>query len=170
MKKYVIPIVVKYWEEDWISKNQTFLAVKQEKITKDYVRKTIEEHLKKVEKEDKVEVAFSGIDTEQKEDLICVAYEYLKQEKIETIKVTTRPNCINKNFLKMLKKYKVKTIELEVGSTNSYILKRIGIDATYLISPTYRDDIQHAIVALKIKDEKYNLDGIYWTSRKYKDR
>ena len=41
------------------------------------------------------------------------------------------------------------------------LLKRIGIDATYLISPTYRDDIQHAIVALKIKDEKYNLDGVY---------
>ena len=41
------------------------------------------------------------------------------------------------------------------------LLKRIGIDATFLISPTYRDDIQHAIVALKIKDEKYNLDGVY---------
>ena len=41
------------------------------------------------------------------------------------------------------------------------LLKRIGIDATYLISPTNTDNIQHAIVALKIKDEKYNLDGIY---------
>ena len=41
------------------------------------------------------------------------------------------------------------------------LLKRIGIDATFLISSTYRDDFQHAIVALKIKDEKYNLDGVY---------
>ena len=41
------------------------------------------------------------------------------------------------------------------------LLKRIGIDATFLISPTNRDDMQHAIVALKIKDEKYNLDGVY---------
>ena len=41
------------------------------------------------------------------------------------------------------------------------LLKRIGIDATFLISSTNRDDIQHAIVALKIKDEKYNLDGVY---------
>ena len=35
MKKYVIPIVVKYWEEDWISKNQTVIAVKQEKVTEE---------------------------------------------------------------------------------------------------------------------------------------
>ena len=41
------------------------------------------------------------------------------------------------------------------------LLKRIGIDATFLISSKYRDDFQHAIVALKIKDEKYNLDGVY---------
>ena len=37
----------------------------------------------------------------------------------------------------------------------------LKFDRAFLISSTNRDDIQHAIVALKIKDEKYNLDGVY---------
>lgn len=41
------------------------------------------------------------------------------------------------------------------------LLKRIGMDVTYLISSTEKKDETHSIVALKIKDEKYNLDGIY---------
>ena len=128
MKKYVIPIVVKYWQDNWFQQNQTCIAIKQESITKDDVSKLIEGHLRKVENEDYIEIAFSGIDTEQKEELLEVAYEYLKEKKIDSIKVTTRPDCINKKFLKMLKKYKIKTIELEVGSANDYILKALNID------------------------------------------
>lgn len=54
------------------------------------------------------------------------AYEYIKANKVHAIRISTRPDCINKEILKMLKKYKVKTIELGVQSANDYILKRAG--------------------------------------------
>ncbi len=127
MKKYTIPISVKYLQDDWISENQTCIAIQNEKVTKEFVKNIIEEHLKKVESDDIIEVAFSGIDTKDKEELLEEAYKYVKANQIDNIRITTRPNYIDKDFLKMLKKYKVKTIELEIASTNDYILKRLDI-------------------------------------------
>ncbi len=131
MKKYVIPIVVKYWQNDWIQENETGILIKESNVTKEYVSKTIDDYLKKAKSTDLIEVIFSGIDTEQKEDLLKTAYDYVLTGKISEIRITTRPNCINKKFLKMLKKYKIKKIELEVASSNDYILKRLGIEYNY---------------------------------------
>lgn len=52
------------------------------------------------------------------------AFEYIKQKKVNSIRISTRPDYINKKILKRLKRYKVKTIELGVQSTNNYILSR----------------------------------------------
>lgn len=41
------------------------------------------------------------------------------------------PDSIDKNNLKLLKKYKVKEIELTIESSNDYILKNIGIAYKY---------------------------------------
>ena len=60
-----------------------------------------------------------------------VAYEYIKNGQVESIRISTRPDCINKEILKMLKKYKVKTIELGVQSANDYILKRANRGHTF---------------------------------------
>ena len=53
--------------------------------------------------------------------------EHLKKvdEDIE-IRISTMPNYINKKMLKLIRKYKIKTIELEIQSTNDYILEKIG--------------------------------------------
>ena len=53
-----------------------------------------------------------------------MAYEYIKNKKIDSIRLSTRPDYIDKETLKRLKKYGVKTIELGVQSTNDYILKK----------------------------------------------
>ena len=50
---------------------------------------------------------------------------------MESIRISTRPDCIDKETLKMLKKYKVKTIELGVQSANDYILKRANRGHTF---------------------------------------
>ena len=50
--------------------------------------------------------------------------EYIENKKVHSIRVSTRPDCIDKDILKRLKKYHVKTIELGVQSTNNYILSR----------------------------------------------
>ena len=72
-----------------------------------------------------------AIETERQEELLQTAYEYVKSGKVESIRVSTRPDCIDKEILKRLKKYKVKTIELGVQSANDYILKRANRGHTF---------------------------------------
>ena len=68
--------------------------------------------------------SFTGIEEEVQEELLQAAFEYIKQKKVNSIRISTRPDYINKKILKRLKRYKVKTIELGVQSTNNYILSR----------------------------------------------
>ena len=58
--------------------------------------------------------------------------EHLKKvdEDIE-IRISTMPNYINKKMLKLIRKYKIKTIELEIQSTNNYILEKIGANYNF---------------------------------------
>ena len=58
--------------------------------------------------------------------------KFIKNKKIDSIRISTRPDYINKDILKMLKKYNVKTIELGVQSTNDYILKRCERGHTFV--------------------------------------
>ena len=55
---------------------------------------------------------------------MSIAKEYVNEKKVDSIRLSTRPDYIDKNIIKMLKKYGVKTIELGVQSTNDYILQR----------------------------------------------
>ena len=138
MKHYIIPIFVPHLgcPNDCIFCNQKSISGQTKQVTKEDVRKTIEEHLKNIKEADKIEVAFfggsfTGIDEQTQKDLLSVAYEYVKEKKVDSIRVSTRPDYINKKILKMLKKYKVKTIELGVQSTNDYILNRTGRGHTF---------------------------------------
>ena len=49
----------------------------------------------------------------------------------EPKKVSIRPNDVTKQVLKSYKKDEVKIIELDVDSTNEYILKRMGMNYTF---------------------------------------
>ena len=68
--------------------------------------------------------SFTGIEVEKQEELLQMAYEYVKSGEVNSIRISTRPDYIDKEILKRLKKYKVKTIELGVQSANNYILNR----------------------------------------------
>lgn len=81
------------------------------------------------DKNKEVEVAFfggsfTGIDMEKQRKLLEAANKYIKNKKVKSIRVSTRPDYIDKERLKLLKKYNVKTIELGVQSTNDYILNK----------------------------------------------
>ena len=99
-------------------------------VTKQDVKDTIEYYLKNFKDDHKyVEVAFFGgsftaIEKEKQEELLEAVQEYIENKKVHSIRVSTRPDCIDKDILKRLKKYHVKTIELGVQSTNNYILSR----------------------------------------------
>ena len=131
-KQYIIPIFVPHLgcPNDCIFCNQRSISGQQKMITKEEIEKTIEFYLNNIkEKQAKIEVAFfggsfTGIDVEKQEEFLQVAYEYIKQGKIQSIRISTRPDYIDRTILKRLKKYKVETIELGVQSANDYILKR----------------------------------------------
>ena len=99
-------------------------------VTENDVRDTIEFYLSNFkEKDAHIEVAFyggsfTGIDVELQDKLLQAAYDYIKEKKVHSIRISTRPDYIDKATLKRLKKYKVKTIELGVQSTNDFVLDR----------------------------------------------
>lgn len=131
-KQYIIPIFVPHLgcPNDCIFCNQKSISGQKKKMTKEEAKKIIDNYLKNIKKDEaQIEIAFYGgsftaIETSLQEELLETAYEYIKEGKVESIRISTRPDCIDKEILKRLKKYKVKTIELGVQSANDYILKR----------------------------------------------
>lgn len=138
-KQYIIPIFVPHLgcPNDCIFCNQKSISGQKTNMTKEKAKKIIDDYLKSMTDENaQIEIAFFGgsftaIETERQEELLQTAYEYIKSGKVESIRVSTRPDCIDKEILKRLKKYKVKTIELGVQSTNDYILKRANRGHTF---------------------------------------
>ena len=129
-KQYIIPIFVPHLgcPNDCTFCNQKKISGEQKQVTENDVRETIEYYLNSFKEKDAYkEVAFfggsfTGIDVELQERLLGAAYDYIKEKKIDGIRISTRPDYIDKRILKRLKKYKVKTIELGVQSTNDYVL------------------------------------------------
>ena len=130
-RQYIIPIFVPHLgcPNDCTFCNQRKISGQMKNVTENDVRDTIEFYLNNFkEKNAYKEVAFyggsfTGINPELQEKLLSAAYEYIKEKKIDGIRISTRPDYIDKTVLKRLKKYKVKTIELGVQSTNNYILE-----------------------------------------------
>ena len=137
--KYIIPIFVPHLgcPNDCIFCNQKSISGQKTNMTKEKAKNIIDNYLKNIkDNENEKEIAFfggsfTGIEEEKQEELLSLAYEYIKDGKVNSIRISTRPDYINKKILKRLKKYKVKTIELGVQSANDYILKRAGRGHTF---------------------------------------
>ena len=131
-KEYIIPIFVPHLgcPNSCTFCNQKTISGQAKQVTAKEVKETIEYYLSNFKDDNKyVEVAFfggsfTGIEEEVQEELLQAAFEFIKQKKVNSIRISTRPDYIDKKILKRLKKYKVKTIELGVQSTNDYILAR----------------------------------------------
>lgn len=131
-KEYIIPIFVPNLgcPNDCTFCNQKKISGEQKQVTKDDVKNTVEYYLKNFKDDSKyVEIAFfggsfTGIDEEKQIELLEAANEYIKAGKVSSIRISTRPDYIDRKILKRLKKYHVKTIELGVQSSNDYILNK----------------------------------------------
>lgn len=138
-EKYIIPIFVPHLgcPNNCTFCNQKSISGQMKNVTGKDVKKTIESFLKSFKNEEiEKEIAFfggsfTGIETKIQEELLSVAYEYVKNGTVSGIRVSTRPDYIDKDKLKLLKQYGVKTIELGVQSTNDYILKKCKRGHTY---------------------------------------
>lgn len=131
-EKYIIPIFVPHLgcPNNCTFCNQKSISGQMKNVTGNDVKETIEKFLTSFKNEQiEKEIAFfggsfTGIETKIQQELLSVAYEYVKNGIVSGIRVSTRPDYIDKDKLKLLKQYGVKTIELGVQSTNDYILKK----------------------------------------------
>lgn len=131
-KEYIIPIFVPHLgcPNNCIFCNQKKISGQTKMVTANDVEDTIEYYLKNFKDNNKyVEVAFFGgsftaIEREKQEELLKAVQPYINDKKVNSIRISTRPDAIDKDILKMLKKFHVKTIELGVQSMNNYILNR----------------------------------------------
>lgn len=138
-REYVIPVFVPHLgcPNDCVFCNQKSISGQKKSITRDEAKKTIDYFLESIKDKDaKKEIAFfggsfTGIDENKQEELLKVAYEYIEKGQVDSIRISTRPDYINKDVLKRLKKYKVKTIELGVQSANDYVLGRANRGHTF---------------------------------------
>ena len=128
---FIIPIFVPHLgcPHDCIFCNQRKITGLSTNIQADDVKSIIEEHLATFPKGPiSIEVAFyggsfTGIDKKDQENLLSIPYQYKKEGRIDGIRLSTRPDYIDRDILDLLKKYEVDTIELGVQSLDEEVLK-----------------------------------------------
>ncbi|GAB6170026.1 radical SAM protein [Clostridium carnis] len=133
-KYYIIPIFISHQgcPHQCVFCNQNRIAKVVNDVTGKDVRDTIEEYLKTINyKEATVEVSFFGgtftaIDVNKQKELLSVAKEYKEKGYIHKIRMSTRPDAINRYILSYLKEYKADIIELGVQSLDNDVLKLSG--------------------------------------------
>ena len=91
------------------------------------VKNEIETALSTIQGGTDVEIAFfggsfTGIDRRLMEELLQIAHEYVTRGIVSSIRCSTRPDYINEEILKILKRYDVKTIELGLQSYDDEVL------------------------------------------------
>lgn len=106
--------------------NQKTITGKEKQPTADDVKNAVETALKRSGY--KYEIAFFGgsftaIDRDYMVSLLKTASEYVDGDRIYGIRISTRPDFIDDNVLKILKQYKVSAIELGAQSMDDGVLK-----------------------------------------------
>ncbi len=131
LRHFVIPIFVphKGCPFDCIYCNQKKISGHVDEITEHSMRSTIEDHLASIKDNSYVEIgfyggSFTGIEKEQQLQLLKIAKEYIDNGKVQSIRLSTRPDYINTDILGYLKEYHVETIELGVQSLDDEVLRK----------------------------------------------
>ena len=129
VKKHVnIPIFIPHLgcPNDCVFCNQRSISGKKH-FDPDSVRSEIEEALSTIKEGTDAEIAFfggsfTGIDRQLMIYLLDIAQEYVKDGRVNAIRLSTRPDYIDNDILEILKQYAVKTIELGIQSTDDEVL------------------------------------------------
>lgn len=130
-------------------KEKIYIPIRiNEEILTDEIAKKLANNKHKKNLLEIVDTDFTSINIKKQEEILDQINKVLKEYKAFGIKILSTPDSIDRNNLKLLKKYKVKEIELLIESSNDYILKNIGVD--------YKFDAAKK-VAKKIKSYRFLL-------------
>lgn len=106
------------------------------------IKKKIELYLSTIpDSVERIEVAFfggsfSGIETEKQEEFLRAAYRFKKAGSIHAIRLSTRPDYIDEERLRLLKSYETETVELGVQSFSDRVLA--ASQRGHTVSDTYK--------------------------------
>jgi histone acetyltransferase (RNA polymerase elongator complex component) len=134
--------------------NQIYTSNTQSLPDEEYIVQKVEQYLKTIKPEvSHIEIAFfggsfTGLDKEIQKKYLATAHAYYSLQKIDGIRLSTRPDYINNEILSLLKEYDVTTIELGAQSMHDDVLQQAQRGHT----------VQDILNASKlIKDYGFNL-------------
>ena len=129
-KHYNIPIFIPHLgcPYDCIYCDQKKIAAQQEVLHPAQVAAAIEQCLHTIPKESSVEVAFFGgnftaVDRKEQLCYLTAVQPFLQQGRVQSIRISTRPDYINETILDLLADNGVKMIELGVQSLSDRVLQ-----------------------------------------------
>ena len=67
--------------------------------------------------------SFTAISPSQQEELLGAVRPYIRENKIKSIRLSTRPDCMDRETVERLLSYNVKTVELGVQSLDDEVLR-----------------------------------------------
>ncbi len=130
--QYTIPIFIphKGCKNECVFCNQKKISGKVKSVSTSDVDNEIKNYLKyfnNTNKCKKIQIAFfggsfTGISIKEQIEYLKVANKYINNKKVDSIRISTRPDYIYPYILKILKKYNVETIELGVQSMDNEVL------------------------------------------------
>ena len=109
--------------------NQYVITGQGLSLSDDEIIKTIEERLATIGENCETELGFfggtfTGLPIGEQERMLKIVEPYLSGGKIKSIRLSTRPDYIDKNVIALLKKYGVGTVELGVQSLDDEVLRK----------------------------------------------
>ncbi len=129
IKHYIIPIFIPHYgcTHQCIFCNQQKITGMTTTVDADYVRHTIEVHLQRITEQRHVEIAFYGgsftaLPLEVQQQLLDPAYQAVQKGKVNGIRLSTRPDCINEEIVENLLNFGVTVVELGVQSLDETVL------------------------------------------------
>lgn len=132
-EQYTIPVFIphKGCKNECVFCNQRKISGTLKNVSLEEVNKIIFEHLShfdNVIKKKKIQIAFfggsfTGLDINEQIEYLKIANNYIKERKVDSIRLSTRPDYISVKILKILKEYNVKNIELGVQCLDEKVLK-----------------------------------------------
>lgn len=130
-KNYIIPIFVphKGCPHDCIFCNQKRITSQIKELSFEDIDEIISQYIKTINRPDaNIEIAFFGgsftaIPRDEQDLYLSVAYKYLKNGEVNSIRLSTRPDYINEEILRNLKKFSVSIVELGAQSLDDDVLR-----------------------------------------------
>ncbi|HHV39580.1 MAG TPA: radical SAM protein, partial [Tepidimicrobium sp.] len=178
-KHFIIPIFVPHLgcPHDCIFCNQRRITGLSTNVRPEHIERIIEEYLSTIpDGSINIEVAFyggsfTGIDMDIQRKLLSVPLKYKRNCKIDGIRLSTRPDYIDREILDLLREYEVDTIELGVQSLKDEVLNKNGrghsSDQVYMAAESIKANGFNLGLQMMIGLVGDTRDGVIFTAKEF---